>query len=260
MKELFTDQMGRKVACTSPPQRIVSLVPSQTEFLYELGLTNEVVAQTLFCIHPADMHAVKPRIGGTKKLHLEKIKELKPDLIIGNKEENERTQIEALEREFPVWMSDIKNLDDALQMMLALGEIVDKKKEAGHIVKQIADGFEKLKARGAGKSVLYLIWRKPWMCAGNDTFIHDMLHRCGWKNSMESQRYPELTNETIRELNPQLIFLSSEPYPFKEEHIQELTALCPHAKILLVDGELFSWYGSSLLHSATYFNQLLDIC
>lgn len=258
MTGIYTDQMGRKVVCKSPPQRIVSLVPSQTEFLYHLGLTNEVVGQTLFCIHPADMHALKPRIGGTKKLHIQQIEELKPDLIIGNKEENERAQIEALEKEYPVWMSDIKNLDDAMEMMLALGEIVDKKNKAEAVVQEIKSGFEQLKAKGGEKTVLYLIWRKPWMCAGNNTFITDMLQRCGWKNAVEEERYPELTNETIQQLNPRYIFLSSEPYPFKEEHIQELATLCPGATISLVDGELFSWYGSRLLKSAAYFNRLQD--
>ncbi len=252
--------MGRRVSFNYPPKRIISLVPSQTELLYDLGLKNEVIAQTIFCIHPKEMHESKLKIGGTKKLKMDLIKSLQPDLIIGNKEENEQQQIEELMLEFPVWMSDIKDLKDALIMIEQVGVLVGKTEEANKIAENIHLDFEDLLVQTETKKCLYLIWRAPWMAAGNDTFINDMMKRMGLINvvSNEFARYPQLTNENLLELNPELILLSSEPYPFNEKHIEELKSFLPKAKVLLVDGELFSWYGSRLLKSVKYFNNLMS--
>lgn len=258
--QTFTDQMGREVSIPYPPQRIVSLVPSQTELLYALGLDKEVVGQTLFCIHPETQHRSKPRVGGTKQYKFDVIADLKPDLIIGNKEENEEQGIRQLMDRYPVWMSDIKGLDDALDMIKRVGELVGKREEALTLSARIKSGFEALTHHNAAATeVLYLIWRKPWMAAGHHTFIHEMLGRLGWFNVAQGQesRYPELSAEQISRLNPKLILLSSEPYPFKEKHMAELRALCPQARVALVDGELFSWYGSRLQYSVDYFKQLL---
>ena len=255
-----TDQMGRVLNVPAMPKRIVSLVPSQTELLYDLGLKDEVAGQTLFCIHPQSMHQTKPRIGGTKNFNIEKIRALQPDLIIGNKEENDKQRIEALENEFPVWMSDIKNLNDALEMIHRVGELVGKTGEASVLTTQISRAFDAIATSSAPKRTLYLIWRKPWMAAGAHTFINDMLMRCGLINVLEDEfsRYPELSDELLRQLNPQVVLLSSEPYPFKQQHVEELQAVLPESQILCVDGELFSWYGSRLLHSVRYFNELLQ--
>jgi len=252
------DQMQRPFGLNQAPLRIVSLVPSQTELLYDLGLEEEVVGQTLFCIHPAKQHQVKPRIGGTKTLNLDKIRSLKPDLIIGNKEENDQSQVEVLMQEFPVWMSDIQNLEDALEMILAIGKLVNKESAAINIHKQIKTSFEALVQTEKKGSCVYLIWRKPWMAAGKQTFIDDMLNRCGYQNLAQNLdgRYPEMSKEWLQANNPKHILLSSEPYPFKEKHLQELQEICQDAQIKLVDGELFSWYGSRLIHSAHYFKTL----
>lgn len=251
--------MGRKVEVPVKPQRIISLVPSQTELLYSLGLDKEVLAQTIFCIHPSEMHQSKTKIGGTKKLKLDLIRKLQPDLIIGNKEENEKDQLEALMDEFPVWISDIKNLEDAYQMISGVGELVCKEVEAQKILTQLQNEFDSLLVQTEPKKCLYLIWREPWMAACNDTFIHDMLVCMGLQNALATEtRYPQLTAESLTASQAELVFLSSEPYPFKEKHIEELKALLPKANIMLVDGELFSWYGSRLLYSASYFKQLLD--
>ncbi len=255
----LSDQMNRTVEVPSPPKRIVSLVPSQTELLYDLGLDAEVVGQTLFCIHPAAQHQSKPRVGGTKNFKIDQIKELNPDLIIGNKEENDRKGIEQLEQLFPVWMSDIRNLTDALDMIQRVGSLVHKHEEAQRIVAQIRNSFKELHSFTEPKQTAYLIWRKPWMAAGTGTFIDDMLSRLGLENvfsGMES-RYPEISESVLRESQPECILLSSEPYPFQEKHISELQAICPDANILLVDGELFSWYGSRLVHSVAYFQNLI---
>jgi len=252
----FTDMMGRVIQLPGIPQRIVSLVPSQTELLYSLGLNQEVVGQTLFCVHPQEMHLQKPRIGGTKKLLIDKITALTPDLIIGNKEENDRGQMEQLMQKLPVWMSDIKDLPSALIMIEKIGELVGKSSEAMQLSSQIQTEFNALLVQPEVIDCLYLIWREPWMAAGEDTFINDMLHRIGRRNVLEKgSRYPSLTNEEIGILAPKEILLSSEPYPFKERHIQELQEILPKANIRLVDGEMFSWYGSRLLHATNYFKK-----
>lgn len=261
--KIFIDQMHREVKIDSPPKRIVSLVPSQTELLYDLGLNDCVVGQTLFCIHPADKHKTKTIIGGTKKLKLELILALQPDLIIGNKEENEQQQIEYLMQNATVWMSDIYTLSDSLEMIQKIGEITNKKGVAEKIISDINDGFsilaKNLPVHNIKPKVAYFIWRDPYMVAGKNTFINDLLLKLGFENVFEnnSGRYPELNNSDLVEKNPEIILLSSEPYPFNLKHIEELQQLLPKSKIYLVDGELFSWYGSRLQHSAAYFSELI---
>ena len=255
----FTDQLNHTIELTSYPKRIISLVPSQSELLWDLGFREELIGITKFCIHPQDMFQSIDRVGGTKTLNIEKIRALKPDLIIGNKEENEQSQILELQKEFTVWMSDIYTLDDSLTMIEKVGALVNRVEEANAIKSNIQASFINLKP--LHKSVLYFIWREPYMAAGKATYIGDMLKRIGLENrlAMDNARYPELTLDEIKSLNPELIFLSSEPYPFKESHINELQEALPHSKIVLVDGELFSWYGSRLQHSVEYFNELIKL-
>lgn len=253
----YTDQMGRKLHLAEVPKRIISLVPSQTELLYDLGLEEEVVGITKFCIHPQSWFRSKTRVGGTKEIHFDRIEALQPDLIIGNKEENTKEMIEALEKHYPVWISDIFNLEDALQMMTQIGAITDKSAKAESLVNRIQSDFQQLKHKKEGLKVAYFIWQKPLMVAANDTFIHQMLQAAGYQNAFEDQsRYPEISQEALVEAKPDLIFLSSEPFPFKEKHIKSFQEICPQAKVLIVDGELFSWYGSRLLQSVTYFKKL----
>jgi len=254
----YIDQMSNEIKLDFLPKRIISLVPSQTELLHHLELDEEVVGITTFCIHPEEWHRSKTRVGGTKSIHFDRIEELTPDLIIGNKEENEEHQIKTLMKDYPVWMSDIKNLEDALEMILALGEITGKTDKAISITCEIQNSFEKMIRFSKPKSVIYLIWRNPIMVAGKDTFIDDMLGKCGFVNSVDSvERYPILTAEELSKISPDCIFLSSEPYPFKEENIKELKEVCPQSEIKLVDGEMFSWYGSRLLKAPDYFRSLI---
>jgi len=258
-KQKFTDQMGREIEINFPPKRIISLVPSQTELLFDLGLTNEIVGITKFCIHPKDKFKLTTKIGGTKKLDIEKIKSLKPDLIIGNKEENEKQQIEELIKHFTVWMSDIINLSDANQMIEKVGELVNKREEALMICSQIKNDFEQLEKSLVGitpKSTAYFIWKNPNMLVGKNTFINEMLPYCGLKNVLELNRYPVINDEELKKLKPEVVLLSSEPYPFKTKHIEEFKIIWPNTKIKLVDGEMFSWYGSRLLRAADYFENL----
>jgi ABC-type Fe3+-hydroxamate transport system substrate-binding protein len=251
------DQMGHKLILPKKPQRIVSLVPSQTELLFDLNLNSEVVGITKFCIHPDEWFRTKTRIGGTKQLNIDVIRQLQPDLIIGNKEENEKSQIEILQKEFPVWMSDISTLEDALEMIHGIGILTSTSPFADRIVTQIENNFKSLITPNKPLRTLYLIWHHPNMCAGTETFIQDMLEKCGLINATPEIRYPELSDDDIVQINPELVLLSSEPYPFKEKHLEHFRKLLPKTQVTLVNGEMFSWYGSRLLQSASYFNKLL---
>lgn len=254
---LITDDLGNQLDISAPPQRIVSLVPSQTELLFHLGLDEEVTGITKFCIHPQHWHQTKTRVGGTKNIDTEKIKALQPDLIIANKEENVQAQVEALAGEYPVWISDINKLPDAIRMIHTIGNITGREAKAADIATNIQKGFETFLTPAGAPGVVYLIWQEPYMAAGGDTFIHDMLHRAGYTNLLaDAQRYPTLTAEDLVNLKPQYLFLSSEPYPFAEKHVKGFEDLLPDTKVVLVDGEMFSWYGSRLQNAPTYFTQL----
>jgi ABC-type Fe3+-hydroxamate transport system substrate-binding protein len=252
------DQLNRKIELPPVPKRIISVVPSQTELLFYLGLDEQVIGITKFCIHPADKFKTITKVGGTKQLNIELIKELRPDLIIANKEENDQSQIEALMAVCPVWISDINNLDAAYDMILKVGGLVDKEAQAHSLVADIKHQFSLFITQPLPLKTAYLIWRKPYMVAARQTFIDDMLQKCGLINVFDSDRYPEVTPEMLIAANPELVLLSSEPYPFTQKHIGEFKTLLPNTRVILVDGEMFSWYGSRLLHAPAYFKQLIE--
>lgn len=256
----FTDQMGHQLVLHQPPQRLLSLVPSQTELLFDLGLAERIVGVTKFCVHPEEQVKQKAKVGGTKTFNFEAIAALQPDLIIGNKEENYKEGIEQLRQQYPVWMSDIYTLDDALQMIEQLGEITGTTARAKKLTDTISTRFEALQPASPPATAAYFIWRKPYMAAGSHNIIDHTLQRCGFRNVFTHRpRYPEVTPEQLQQANPQLILLSSEPYPFREKHIAEFQELCPQAKVLTVDGEMFSWYGSRLLHAPAYLQQVIKM-
>ena len=243
------------------PKRIISVVPSQTELLFYLGLDEEVIGITKFCIHPADKFKSVTKIGGTKQLDIEKIKALQPDLIIANKEENERNQIERLMKFFPVYVSDISDLPGALTMIERVGELVNREEAAKALNTAISSQFDALTFPQSNLRAAYFIWRKPYMAAGKGTFIDAMLQKCGLTNAFETERYPEIDAAALIKANPDVVLLSSEPYPFKEKHIAEFRAMLPSAIIKVVDGEMFSWYGSRLLLAPGYFEEVVkELC
>lgn len=254
-----TDQLGNTVRLTHKPRRIVSTVPSQTELLYHLGLGNDIAGITTFCIHPAAAVRHQQKIGGTKQLDLELIKSLQPDLVIANKEENEQAQVMELMALYPTYVSNPVNLAGALEMINTIGVLTATHPQAAQLTATIQHRFEQLNSDTfSGLRVAYLIWRKPYMLAGKNTFIDDMLQRCGFTNAFNHERYPQVTAEMLVAAQPDVILLSSEPYPFKQKHVDELQQILPDAMIKLVDGELFSWYGSRLLHSPGYFIGLIN--
>ncbi len=240
--------------------RIISLVPSQTELLFDFGLDAEVVGITKFCIHPESWFKTKVRVGGTKNLNMKIIHSLKPDLIIANKEENVKEQIEELEHDYDVWVTDVNTLGEATQMIQDIGEITFKEEIAFKLQEEILQKFVSLREKIAQKENIrsaYFIWKDPYMVAGGETFINDLLPYCGIKNIFSKEaRYPEIDVKILKEKKCQLILLSSEPYPFKEKHQKEMEALLPGIPIILVDGEMFSWYGSRLIKAADYFEKL----
>jgi ABC-type Fe3+-hydroxamate transport system substrate-binding protein len=267
---IFIDQMQRSVNIPAEPRRIVSLVPSQTELLSGLGLVEEVVGVTKFCIHPSNWRTNKTLVGGTKRINFNTIKKLQPDLIIANKEENNKADILQLEKNYPVWISDINTLDDALNMIHEVGVITNRTKESLRLSNKIRLSFDDLSQQINGKKtsrVAYFIWNNTMMVAGCKNFINDMLGRCCFENVFEdtsyfheqkqSLRYPEIKANELSDAAPDLILLSSEPFPFKEKHILQFKAICPAAEIKIVDGEMFSWYGSRLLSAPEYFKTLV---
>jgi ABC-type Fe3+-hydroxamate transport system substrate-binding protein len=256
----LTDQIGNTIIIKSPPQRIVSLVPSQTELLAYLGLDKEVAGITKFCVHPDEWFRTKTRVGGTKNVNFSKIDQINPDLIICNKEENKESEVKQLMAKYPVWASDIHNLDDALNMITSIGEMVNKTNEAQKLALQIKNNFEKFKRiKREPIRVLYLIWKNPYMAAGKDTFIDYVLSQCSFVNVCDASlgRYPELTPEQIKNLQPLIILLSSEPYPFTEKHLEEFKLYYPGVLSVLADGEYFSWYGSHLLNTPAYLKSFI---
>ena len=242
-----TDALGRPVRLAEPPRRIVSLVPSQTELLAALGLDAEVVGLTRFCAHPAGWKDAKAIVGGTKNVSADRVRQLEPDLVIANKEENVREQVEALDDIAPVYVTDVADVSGALGMIRDVGTLVGRPPEAARLAEAIEVGFRTLPAWPPLRA-LYLIWRDPWMTVGDDTIIADVMRRGGLSNAAAGrQRYPALTDDEVRALAPDVVLLSSEPYPFREPHLAEVRALVPGARAVLVDGEPFSWYGSRLL-------------
>ncbi len=249
----FTAPAGLK------PCRIISLVPSQTELLFDLGLDAEVVGITKFCVYPNKWLRNKVKIGGTKTVDIEKIKKLQPDLILANKEENIKEQVEALAAICPVYVSEVATLNNALQMMQQVSILLQKESKASEMACKIIDAFSGLEKPGKNLATAYLIWRNPYMTAGGDTYISDIMNLCGFENVFVNEiRYPEITIETLQIKNCRLLLLSSEPYPFKEKHIQELQHHFPNTQILLADGEMFSWFGSRLLLVPAYCKVLLQ--
>lgn len=243
----------------SKVDKIISLVPSQTELLYDLGLEEQVVGITKFCIHPNKWFITKTRVGGTKNVNLSTIKKLNPTLIIANKEENVKEQIEELAKDFAVWVTDVNTFEDALQMIEDIGHLTNTTTKANHLTQKIKEEFATIPSINKPTNTCYLIWQNPYMTVGSDTFIHAMLQKCGFNNIFSHKvRYPEIDIDQLKTLDCQLLLLSSEPYPFKQKHIDELQTHLPNTKIMLVDGEMFSWYGSRLLHAPKYFNEILQ--
>ena len=258
----YKDQIGISHFFERTPKRIVSLVPSQTELLFDLGLEESIVGITKFCVHPFHFKSTKKIVGGTKKIHFEKIRLLQPDIIICNKEENTKEIVEQLSTICKVWVTDILTIEDNLRMIKDFGMLFNKRVEAqkwnDKINFALADFKNFIKEKPIKKAA-YFIWANPYMVAGNNTFINELLQLNRFENIYQNKegRYPEIDLSMIRkEGNPDIVLLSSEPFPFADEHAFEIGRYAHHAKTIFVDGEMFSWYGSRLLKAFEYFKKI----
>ncbi len=250
------DHLDRNLQLNDIPRRIVSLVPSQTELLVDLGLEKYIMGITHFCIHPAFLKQIKTRVGGTKKVNLRKIKELEPDIILCNKEENTKEMVEALEKIAPVHISDISDLEDAYKLMADYGKILNCDELATTMINSIqkkADILQKLAKTSRRRKVAYFIWNEPLMVVGNGTFINAMLELNNFENVFSQERYPTTSFSELKDKQIDLCMLSSEPFPFKDEHKQRFIECSKSVKI--VNGEYFSWYGSRLMEAMDYFKE-----
>ena len=255
MNSVFFDQIGRNLNVNETPKRIISLVPSITELLCDIDLIGQLVGRTKFCIHPKEALKAIPIVGGTKQVHLDRIEQLQPDLIIANKEENQKDQIEALAEKYPVWISDVPHFEGALDMIAGLGKVLRKETACRQIIQQ-SKALQVSLSTIKQQKAIYLIWRDPYMTIGKDTYIHDLLRITGFENVFgEQTRYPIVSIEEMKTARPDVILLSSEPFPFKEKHIAELAAHFPNIPIQLVDGEAFSWYGTRFIKTVEYLRK-----
>ncbi len=258
---IHIDQLRRKLNITTTPKRIVSLVPSQTELLVSLGLTDAIVGVTKFCVHPETIKKQKTIVGGTKNLKLDVIRKLNPDIILCNKEENTKDMVMQLQDDYPVHVSDIFSIQDAIDLIKQYGVLFEKEPSSNSLIAKIErekESFAEFMMDKAQRHVAYFIWKDPWMAVGKNTFIDHVLKINSFINVFGSrERYPEVNNVDLASLEKlDLILLSSEPFPFSEKHIDEVKKMAPHAKIVLVDGEYFSWYGSRLVEAFAYFRTL----
>jgi ABC-type Fe3+-hydroxamate transport system substrate-binding protein len=258
----LTDARGREFDLTGrpPPRRIVSLVPSTTETLFALGLGEALVGYTRFCVHPADKISPERWVGGTKNPKIERIAALRPDLIVANLEENRAEDVAALDKIAPVWVAYPRTTADAIADLRALGLLVGRATRA----EELAAAIEREVAltRAFAETVppwrfAYLVWREPWMAAGTETFISDLLEQAGGLN-LFAGRYPEVHPQLVLACEPDLVLLPTEPYPFRESHRQELLdAGFRPEQVRLVDGEYLCWHGVRLIEGLPYLRSLI---
>lgn len=240
----WKDSLSTELHFDQRPQRVISLVPSITEWLIDMGV--EVVGRTKFCVHPEEKVADIPVIGGTKNFRFDTIERLTPDLIIGNKEENYKEGIQRLRESNPVWMTVINSFSDAIDCFDQLSDCLAIAARWQEKRTLLLERYEGLKKEKSG-SVIYLIWLDPWMAVGQQTYVNSFLEATGYENRIKLDRYPTLTIEEIKKQAPDYLFLSSEPFPFKQQHVEQLHAQLPNTTVRLVNGEYYSWYGTRLL-------------
>jgi len=252
------DHLGRNVILPHSPKRIISICPAITETLFSLGLEKEIVGRTKYCIFPKGIIEQVPIVGGTKEVNFEKVKELQPDLIFAEKEENTEEIVLKLEKIAPVFVLEVKSIQDAYKLITTLGVVTKTTETAKILLNSCQMSFQSIRGKENGKAA-YVIWRKPYMVVGGTTYINDVLHQMGFQNPFanEDSRYPVVTREQLANAQLDKLFLASEPFPFQRKHLDEFQAFLPHTEIVLVDGEMF-WYGSRMLVAGEYLAELLS--
>ena len=258
MMHQVTDHLGRKVILPQSPKRIISICPAITETLFSLGLDKKMVGRTKYCIFPKGTVDQVPIVGGTKEVHLERVRELQPDLIFAEKEENTEEMVMELEKVAPVFVLEVKSIQDAYRLITTLGEVTQTTEISSLLLTSCQKSFQSIGSKVKGKAA-YVIWRKPYMVVGGTTYINDVLSQLGFQNpfNTEESRYPVVAKEQLANAKLDKLFLASEPFPFQEKHLAEFQAFLPHTEVILVDGEMF-WYGSRMLVAGEYLADLVN--
>ncbi len=254
--QLSSDSLGRLIPVPTNPQRIVSLCPSQTETLWALGAAHRLVGRTRYCIQPQGVIEFVAVVGGTKKVDFQAVAQLKPDLIIAEKEENTLQDVEGLSKIAPVYVTKNESFEESLETISRLGALIQAEAAAHALTTAITSAWAQVRPVEQPLKVLYLIWPKPLMTVGRTTFIGAILERLGLENlgAQLTGRYPILENPQA--LRPDVVLLSTEPYPFKPVHIPSFQQIWPTAHVKVVRGDYFAWYGARQLEAAPYFASL----
>jgi ABC-type Fe3+-hydroxamate transport system substrate-binding protein len=239
------------------PKRVVSLVPSITETLFEMGAGDRVLGVTRFCVHPEYARERSRVVGGTKNPRIETILSLCPDLVLANQEENRREDVEKLREKVPVRVFFPQDVPQAVADIRSLGSLLGLPEQASAIAAEVEHQLETLRSLEPPRSIryLYLIWRRPYMVAGPSTFIESLLAEAGLVNQAPADRgrYPEMDAEEVRRSDADVLLLASEPFPFEQKHLGELGQ-----RAVLADGELLSWHGARLREGLPYLRALLE--
>jgi len=273
---LFWGRLGgaAMTARGAPTPRIASLVPSLTELVFALGLGERLVARTGFCVHPSDRVGAIAKVGGTKDVNLAKLRRLAPTHVLVNVDENRKETIDAIE----AWGAEapkivithprdpVDNLALVDQLATAFAGAPGLDEHAARLRDALADALAATRGKGRPtRRVLYLIWHDPWMTVARDTYLSRMFARIGWKTLPDltggyagAARYPIVTGDEPWLGAVERVLLSSEPFAFQDRHRAAVQALCPAAKVLRVDGELLSWYGSRAVAGLRYLRTLVD--
>jgi ABC-type Fe3+-hydroxamate transport system substrate-binding protein len=246
--------------------RIVSLCPSLTELVFDLGHGEELVGRTKFCIHPADRVGAVEKVGGTKNPKLERIIELAPDLVLLNEEENRREDAEALRAAgVECHVSFPHTALETADMVRSIADAIDAKADGERIARDIETRHNRVVRSAADRepvSYAYMIWREPWMTLNADTFVSALLGDAGGTNVFASavDRYPTITPADLASASPDVILLSTEPFPFQAKHVDELARLTgmDRDRFEIVDGELLSWHGSRTPAGIDYAEQVVE--
>ncbi|MDM1046415.1 ABC transporter substrate-binding protein [Myroides sp. 1354] len=259
---ILKDQLGREHRFEQSPKRIVSLVPSLTETLFDLGLEDELVGITTACMHPYQLRVTKTSIGEPKKVDIEQIQLMQPDVVVASPTENTMEDIERLQAICPVWLVDVRTMDQNFQLIELLGQLFNKRTEARKWMDKISFGQKDLMdfvSERPGFKVAYFIGKDPFVVAGEGTFIQELLELNKFENVYADrvELYPEVEIKKIRiQGDPELVFLPSMPYAFQEEDAFEIGRFTHHGKTIFVEGEMFSWYGTRVCKAFDYFKQI----
>ena len=271
---MWADALGQEHDVASGTVRIASLVPSITELLFDLNLADRMVARTGFCIHPEPAVRAVEKVGGTKDVNLEKLHALAPTHVIVNIDENRREAVDQIRSFVPhVIVTHPCRPDDNFALYELLGGIFDRQAEAARLANDLRGALDALRSqRWPTRRVLYAIWQDPWMTVSRGTYISQMLALVNWttwpddaleacvdgdcsRPNAQGERYPSFrwSDALVRELDA--VLLSTEPYRFTEDHADALERQIGKP-VLLVDGEMLSWYGSRAVAGVRYLREL----